>query len=32
MSYRIVQSAQENFFEDRHSEELALISESINIL
>jgi uncharacterized protein involved in exopolysaccharide biosynthesis len=32
MTYRIVQSAQENFFEDRHAEELALISESISIL
>jgi hypothetical protein len=30
MTYRIVQSAQENFFEDRHAEEMALISESIS--
>lgn len=32
MAYRIVQTAQENFFEERHSNELALISESIDIL
>lgn len=32
MAYRIVQTAQENFLEERHSEELALISESIGIL
>jgi hypothetical protein len=32
MAYRIVQAAQENFFEQRHSDEIALISESINIL
>jgi len=32
MAYRIVQTAQENFFEERHTEELALISESIRIL
>jgi uncharacterized protein involved in exopolysaccharide biosynthesis len=32
MAYRIVQTAQENFLEERHTEELALISESIGIL
>lgn len=32
MAYRIVQAAQENFLEERHTEELALISESIGIL
>ncbi|AHG87673.1 lipopolysaccharide biosynthesis protein [Gemmatirosa kalamazoonensis] len=32
LAYRIVQAAQENFFEERHTSELALISESINIL
>lgn len=32
MAYRIVQTAQENFFEERHTKELALISESIDIL
>ncbi|NUQ19892.1 MAG: hypothetical protein HOQ09_02920 [Gemmatimonadaceae bacterium] len=32
MAYRIVQAAQENFFEERHTQELALISESIDIL
>jgi hypothetical protein len=32
MAYRIVQTAQENFFEERHTNELALISESIAIL
>lgn len=32
MAYRILNTAQENFVEQRHTEELALISESIGIL
>ena len=32
LAYRIVQTAQQNFFEQRHASELALIGESVGIL
>ncbi len=32
LGYRIVQAAQQNFFEQRHAEEVSLIGESIGIL